>query len=195
MIQSIKPALCLLLLFTCLTGIVYPLLVTFGAQFLFPYQANGSLIIKDNRILGSELIGQPFTQPDYFWGRPSATAPSPYNAGASGGSNLGPSNLNLTDSVKQRITLLRQSNPNPIQPIPVDLVTASASGLDPHLSLASALFQSNRVALARHLSLEKIQTLIIQCTNERKWGVLGEPSVNVLKLNLALDGRASCKMP
>lgn len=193
MMQHIKPALFMLLFFTVLTGIAYPILVTFGAQILFPAQANGSLIISNKQTLGSELIGQAFTQPDYFWGRPSATAPNAYNAGASSGSNLGPSNPVLRERVQQRIKALRERDPDNTQPIPVDLVTASASGLDPHISPAAALFQSSRVASARHLPLDKIEALVTQCTEARQLGVLGEPRVNVLRLNLALDNRLNCQ--
>jgi potassium-transporting ATPase KdpC subunit len=193
MAQQLKPALIMLLFFTCLTGIAYPLFVTFGAQMLFPNQANGSLIMSEKQVIGSELIGQPFTQPDYFWGRPSATSPSAYNAGASSGSNLGPNNPNLTIVVKQRIKALRQLDPKNTQPIPVDLVTTSASGLDPHISPASALLQASRIASARQLPFDKIQTLITNCTETRKWGALGEPRVNVLRLNLALDARVPCR--
>lgn len=192
MMQHIKPALFMLLFFTVLTGIAYPLLVTFGAQILFPAQANGSLIISGKQQSGSELIGQAFTRPDYFWGRPSATSPSAYNAAASSGSNLGPSNPGLRELVQQRIKALRELDPSNTQPIPVDLVTASASGLDPHISPAAALFQLNRVASARHLPLDKIEALVTQCTEARQLGVLGEPRVNVLRLNLALDNRLNC---
>jgi potassium-transporting ATPase KdpC subunit len=193
MTQHIKPALLMLLFFTVLTGIAYPLLVTLGAQVLFPAQANGSLIISDKQTLGSELIGQAFTRPDYFWGRPSATSPSAYNASASSGSNLGPSNPGLIGFVQQRTKALRDLDPKNTQPIPVDLVAASASGLDPHISPASAMFQASRVASTRHISSDKIQALIAQCTETRQWRVLGEPSVNVLKLNLAMDQRYTCR--
>jgi K+-transporting ATPase ATPase C chain len=182
----------MLLFFTVLTGIAYPLLVTFGAQILFPAQANGSLIVSDKRTLGSELIGQAFTRPEYFWGRPSATSPSAYNAAASSGSNLGPSTPGLRELVQQRIKALRELDPSNTQPIPVDLVTSSASGLDPHISPAAALFQLNRVASARHLPLDKIEALVAQCIETRQLGVLGEPRVNVLRLNLALDNRLNC---
>jgi potassium-transporting ATPase KdpC subunit len=192
MMQHIKPALFMLLFFTVLTGMAYPLLVTFGAQILFPVQANGSLIVSGKQQLGSELIGQAFTRPDYFWGRPSATSPSAYNAAASSGSNLGPSNPNLRELVQQRSKALRELDPSNAQPVPVDLVTASASGLDPHISPAAALFQSSRVASARHLPLDKIEALVTQCTEARQFGVLGEPRVNVLRLNLALDNRLNC---
>ncbi|WP_411726437.1 potassium-transporting ATPase subunit KdpC [Methyloglobulus sp.] len=192
MTQQIKPALLMLLFFTGLTGIAYPLLVTFGAQMLFPAQANGSLVLSDKQTLGSELIGQTFTRPDYFWGRPSATSPNPYNAAASSGSNLGPSNPGLRELVQQRTKVLRDLDPKNTQPIPVDLVTASASGLDPHISPAAAMFQASRVASARHLPVEKVEDLVAHCTEHRQWGILGEPRVNVLKLNLALDNRLTC---
>jgi potassium-transporting ATPase KdpC subunit len=193
MMQHIKSAVLMLLFFTVLTGIAYPLLVTLGAQILFPAQANGSLIVSDNKSLGSTLIGQTFTRPDYFWGRPSATSPSAYNAAASSGSNLGPSNPNLKELVQQRIKILHELDPSNTQPVPVDLVTSSASGLDPHISPAAALFQLNRVASARHLPLDKIEALVAQCIETRQLGVLGEPRVNVLKLNLALDNRLNCQ--
>lgn len=188
MTQLFKSALFMLLLFTCLTGIAYPLLVTFGAQLLFPHQANGSLVIKDNQILGSELIGQPFTQPDYFWGRPSATSPSPYNAGASSGSNFGPSNPGLVEAIKARITALQAIDPDNKALIPIDLLTTSASGLDPHISPAAVEYQVMRIAKARKIDPEKLRKLVKSHTEGRQWRVLGEPRVNVLSLNLALNG-------
>lgn len=187
MIQQLKPALIMLLFFTCLTGIAYPLLVTFGAQMLFPSQANGSLVDKDQQNWGSKLIGQPFTRPDYFWGRPSATSPRPYNAGASSGSNLGPSNLSLVETVKARIAALQSADPENKAPVPIDLVTASASGLDPHISPAAAEYQVNRIVKARKIDTGKLRELVQSHTEGRQWGLLGEPRVNVLKLNLALD--------
>lgn len=185
----IKPALILLLCLTALTGVVYPLLVTLSAQLLFPSQANGSLLGSNGLPLGSELIGQAFTRPEYFWGRPSATSPVPYNGGASGGSNQGPTNPVLIDSVKVRIKALRDGDPSHSETVPVDLVTASASGLDPHISPAAAAYQVGRVAKARHMSTDRVRELVDQYTEARQWGVLGEPRVNVLKLNLALDQR------
>ncbi len=190
MFSQLKPAIIMLMLLTILTGVVYPLLVTFAAQSLFPAQANGSFIKVGDRIVGSELIGQSFTRADYFWGRPSATANAPYNAEASGGSNLGPSNPALRDKVKDRIKMLRAVDPLNTKAIPIDLVTASASGLDPHISLAAAEFQIMRVAHARHQSVENIQVLVLENLEPRQWSVLGEPRVNVLKLNLALDSQA-----
>lgn len=187
MAQQLKPALIMLLFFTCLTGIAYPLLVTFGAQILFPNQANGSLIINEKQMIGSELIGQPFTRPDFFWGRPSATSPNPYNAGASSGSNLGPTNPNLIETVKTRIAALQAVDPENKAPVPIDLVTASASGLDPHISPAAAQYQINRIAKLRKFNPEKLRELVQSHTEWRQWGLLGEPRVNVLSLNLALD--------
>jgi K+-transporting ATPase ATPase C chain len=184
---QIRPALIAILIFTLMTGVIYPLAVTGVAQLVFPHQANGSLIVHNGQSLGSELIGQPFDDPKYFWGRPSATSPFPYNAAASSGSNLGPSNLALLDAVKARIAALKAADPTNTQPIPVDLVTASASGLDPDISLAAALYQVPRVARARSLSEADVITLVNQHTEGRQFGFLGEPRVNVLKLNLALD--------
>jgi len=184
----IRPAVVLLALFTLLTGLVYPLAVTGLAQAVFPIQANGSLMAQNDRIVGSALIGQPFTDPRYFWGRPSATAPFPYNAAASSGSNLGPSNPALMDAVHARIAALRAADPGNTQAIPGDLATASASGLDPHISVAAALYQAPRVARARGLTSAAVAQLVAQHVEGRQFGFLGEPRVNVLKLNLALDG-------
>ena len=189
MLKHLKPALFMLLIWTVITGVAYPLAVTGLSQLLFPKQANGSLI-KDSQgqPLGSELIGQAFSDPKYFWGRPSATSPYPYNAGASSGSNLGPTNPALADAVKARINALLEADPENAMPIPVDLVTASGSGLDPHISPAAAEYQINRVAKARNLDAGKVRALVGQHTAPRQWWVLGEPRVNVLGLNLALDG-------
>lgn len=184
---TIKPALILLLCLTALTGVVYPLLVTLSAQLLFPSQANGSLLGTSEQPLGSELIGQAFSRPEYFWGRPSATSPASYNGGASGGSNQGPTNPALIDAVQARIKALRDADPSHSKAIPVDLVTASASGLDPHISPAAAAYQINRVAKARHMSPDSVRELVDRYKEGRQWGILGEPRVNVLKLNLALD--------
>lgn len=189
MTNPIKPAIVMLLLFTALTGIAYPLAVTLIVQSVFPNQANGSLLGNKEQPLGSELIGQPFTRPEYFWGRPSATAPAAYNGGASGGSNLGPTNPALLDAVQARIKTLRDADPSHSKAVPVDLVTASASGLDPHISLAAAAYQVSRVAKARQMSPDSVRKLVQRYTQTRQWGVLGEPRVNVLKLNLALDQR------
>ena len=188
MSKHLKPAVILFVLLSVLTGVIYPLVVTGLAQLLFPAQANGSLI-KDSadKPTGSRLIGQPFGNPGHFWGRPSATGPFPYNAGASSGSNLGPTNPALIDAVKARIQALTAADPDNKAPIPVDLVTASGSGLDPHLSPAAADYQINRVAKARNMKPEKLRALVAANTESRQWGFLGEPRVNVLTLNLALD--------
>jgi K+-transporting ATPase ATPase C chain len=183
----LRPALVLLLLFSVLTGIVYPLVMTGVAAVLFPRQAAGSLIVRNGRAVGSALIGQNFTDPGHFWGRLSASTPQPYNALASGGSNLGPLNPALTEVVKARIAALRSADPGNHMPVPVDLVTASGSGLDPHISLAAAEYQAGRIARARHLPLAIVQGLIAAHSEGRLLGVLGEARVNVLELNLALD--------
>ena len=177
----------LLLLMTVITGVLYPLAATGQAQLIFPGQANGSLIVKNGSPVGSVLIGQSFTAPKYFWGRPSATTPNPYNATASSGSNQGPTNPALTGAVKQRIAALRAADPGNNAPVPVDLVSASGSGLDPEISPAAAQYQLARVARARGLSPAQVQTLVNACTRGRQFGLLGEPRVNVLQLNLALD--------
>jgi K+-transporting ATPase ATPase C chain len=185
--SQLRPAIVAIALFSVLTGILYPLLVTGIAQVLFPHQANGSLIQKDGEALGSELIGQPFSEPGYFWSRLSATAPLPYNAGASTGSNLGPANPALAQAVQERISALQADDPKATLPVPVDLVTSSASGLDPHISIAAALYQVARVAQARGLDEQTVRQLVDQYTEGRQLGILGEPRVNVLELNLALD--------
>ncbi|MBI3430971.1 MAG: potassium-transporting ATPase subunit KdpC [Hydrogenophilales bacterium] len=187
MLKEFKPALLMLVLMTVLTGGVYPLLVTGIAQGIFPRQSNGSLIVQDGEVVGSELIGQPFTDPKYFWSRPSATSPMPYNAGASSGSNLGPLNPALEETVKARIAALKAADPANAAPIPVDLVTASGSGLDPHISPASARWQVPRIARIRGLGEDEVIHLIDAHTEGRQFGLLGEPRVNVLTLNLALD--------
>jgi K+-transporting ATPase ATPase C chain len=184
---QLRPAIVSLALFTLITGVVYPLAVTGLAQVFFPHQANGSLMVKDGQAIGSELIGQPFDDPKYFWGRLSATAPFPYNAAASAGSNLGPLNADLVEAAQARINALRAADPGNTAPIPVDLVTASGSGLDPHISVAAALYQVSRVARARGLSEDQVQMLVEQFTEGRQLGILGEARVSVLKLNLALD--------
>src|SRR5262245_15215790 len=194
MFSQFKPALILLALFTLLTGVIYPLAITGIAQVIFPAQANGSLIVQNGQTIGSELIGQPFDYPKYFWGRLSATGTYPYNAfnaenlTGSSGSNYGPLNPALTDMVQARIDALKAADPENTLPIPVDLVTASGSGLDPHISVAAALYQIHRVATARALSEEDIASLVEKYTENRQFGFLGEPRVNVLLLNLALDG-------
>jgi K+-transporting ATPase ATPase C chain len=187
MFKQLKQSLWLLAALTLLTGVVYPLLVTLAAQLVLPWQANGSLIERDGRPVGSALIGQAFTTPNYFWSRPSATAPVPYNAGASGGSNLGPTNPDLLKAVRTRTAALHAADPDNHLPVPVDLVTASASGLDPHISPAAAEYQAGRVARARNLSVARVRELITLHTEGRTWGLLGEPRVNVLQLNLDLD--------
>lgn len=187
MTSILRPALVSFAVLTALTGVAYPLVVTGIAQAAFPHEAAGSLLRIDGKVVGSELIGQNFTDPKHFWGRPSATAPFPYNAGASGGSNQGPLNPALTDAVKSRIEALRAAEPGDTQPVPVDLVTASASGLDPHISVAAALYQVPRVARTRGLPADVVQKLVEQHTEGQRLGFLGEPRVNVLKLNLALD--------
>jgi len=184
----IRQSLVALLLFTLLTGVIYPLTITGLAQAIFPKQANGSLIKQNGKIIGSELIGQYFDDLKYFWGRLSATAPYPYNASASTGSNLGPNNPALEKNAQAAISRLKSADPSNQAPIPVDLVTASGSGLDPHISPAAALYQVPRVARARGLSEETVRKLVQKYTESRQFGFLGEPRVNVLKLNLALDG-------
>src|SRR5687768_2549251 len=187
--EQLKPAVMMFLILTAITGLVYPLAVTGLAQLLFPHQANGSLIVRDGKTIGSELIGQYFDAPEYFWGRPSATSPFPYNAAASSGSNLGPTNPTLAEAVHVRIAALRVADPGNEAPIPVDLVTASGSGLDPHISPASAAYQVGRVARARGLSEATVRQVVTQHTEGRTLGLLGEPRVNVLQVNLALDRR------
>ena len=187
MIKIIRPALVSLIVFTILTGIIYPLAVTGIAQLFFPAQANGSIILKDGKPVGSALIGQPFDHPKYFWGRLSATALFPYNAAASSGSNLAQSNPALLEQAKGRIAALRDADPEAPESVPVDLVTASGSGLDPQISPAAAAYQIKRVARARGLDAAKVRTLVAHYTEGRQFGILGEPRINVLKLNLALD--------
>lgn len=189
MAAYLRPALTSLILFTLITGVAYPLLVTGIAQVAFPFQANGSLIVKDGKVVGSALIGQPFDDPKYFWGRPSATSPFGYNAAASSGSNLSPTNPALVTAVQGRVEALRAADPGNTAPVPVDLVTASGSGLDPHISPAAALYQVSRVARARELAADAVRALVERHTEGRFWGLLGEPRVNVLALNLDLDGR------
>jgi len=183
----LRPALVLFLVLSLITGLLYPLFVTGVAQTVFPQQANGSPIERDGHLVGSTLIGQTFTQPGHFWGRPSATSPEPYNASASGGSNLGPSNPALAEAVKARIEALRAADPGNAAPVPVDLVTASASGLDPHISVAAARYQVARVARVRGLTPDAVSALVDRHTEGVSLGFLGEPRVNVLALNLALD--------
>src|ERR1700733_1471898 len=183
----IRPAIILFALLTLLTGIVYPLVVTGIAEVVFPYQAQGSVILRNGKLVGSELIGQSFSDPKYFWSRPSATSPQPYNGTASSGSNLGPLNPALIDAVKSRIQALQAADPGAKGPIPVDLVTASASGLDPHISVAAAQYQIARVSRVRGVNASPLRALVAAHTQGRLAGILGEPRVNVLELNLALD--------
>jgi K+-transporting ATPase ATPase C chain len=189
MSSLLRPALILLLLMTVITGIAYPLLVTGVAQVLFPRQSGGSLVMRSGQAVGSTLIGQPFSDPKYFWSRPSATSPQPYNGTGSTGSNLGPLNPALTDGIKARIDALHAADPTNRAPIPVDLVTASGSGLDPDISLAAAYYQAPRIARARGLGLDQVRALVASHARQRLFGFLGDPRVNVLELNLALDGR------
>ena len=189
MSAQLRPAVVLLVLLSVLTGLVYPAIVTAIAQVVFPHQANGSLIVKDGKVVGSTLIGQPFDDPKYFWGRLSATSPYPYNAGSSTGSNLGPTNPALTKAVQERVDVLRAADPGNKALVPVDLVTTSGSGLDPLISPAAAVYQVSRVAKARKMDEAAVRSLVEQNTEGRQFGFLGEPRVNVLALNLALDGK------
>lgn len=183
----IRPALSVFILLSGITGVAYPLLTTGVGQTLFPEQAHGSLLESNGKTIGSALIGQEFTDPKYIWGRLSATGPAPYNAAASSGSNLGPLNPALKAAVEGRLKALRDADPENTAKVPVDLVTASGSGLDPHISPAAALYQSGRVARLRQLPQAQVEALILQHTEGRQWGLFGEPRVNVLQLNLALD--------
>ncbi|HDR8907680.1 TPA: potassium-transporting ATPase subunit KdpC [Burkholderia multivorans] len=183
----IRPLVVIFVVLTAVTGLAYPAVLTAFGQAVFPWQANGSLIERNGQVVGSALIGQSFDAPKYFWGRLSATSPMPYNATGSGGSNLGPLNPSLAEQVKARIAALRDVGTDLSTPVPVDLVTASASGLDPEITPAAAAYQIERVANARHLSRETVAQLVAANTTGRQFGVLGEPRVNVLKLNLALD--------
>ena len=187
---QLRPALVLFLLLSIITGLVYPLAVTGIAQLAFPASANGSLIRQGDKVVGSELIGQAFSDPKHFWSRPSATSPMPYNAANSGGSNLGPTNPALADAVKARVAALRAADPGNDSPVPVDLVTASASGLDPHISRAAADYQAARVARARGLAEADVRALVERHTEQPLLGFIGEPRVHVLRLNLALDSSA-----
>ena len=191
MTNQLRPALVLFVLLSLVTGLAYPLLVTGIAQLAFPEEANGSLIVKDGKPVGSALIGQPFSDPKHFWGRPSATSPMPYNAANSAGSNLGPSNPALADAVKARIDALRAVDPGNSSPVPVDLVTASASGLDPHISRAAADWQLARVARLRGMPEARLRALVDQHTEQPLLGFIGEARVHVLRLNLALDAAAA----
>ena len=183
----LRPAITLFLVLSIITGIVYPVLLTGISKVAFPDAASGSLIVKDGKLVGSKLIGQNFSDPGHFWGRPSATSPQPYNAQASGGSNQGPLNPALVDAVKGRIDALKAADPGNKLTIPADLVTASGSGLDPHISPAAAAYRVDRVARARKLNPTQLADLLARHTEGRQWGLFGEPRVNVLELNLALD--------
>lgn len=185
----LRPAIVSLVLLTLLTGVIYPAVVTGIARAAFPNKSRGSIIERDGKVIGSELIGQPFTDPRFFWSRPSATSPMPNAASASAGSNLGPANPALVEAVQQRVAAVRAADPGNTNPVPVDLVTASGSGLDPHISVAAAEYQIPRVARARGISSADLERLVRQFTESRTLGVLGEARVNVLRLNLALDGR------
>lgn len=187
MLKMIRPVIVSLFIFTILTGVLYPLAVTGIAQLIFPDQANGSLILKDSKPVGSSLIGQPFDDPKYFWGRLSATSPFPYNSASSSGSNLAETNSDLVKNVQGRIDALKAADPETGKQVPVDLATASGSGLDPHISPAAAEFQIKRVAKARALDEAKVRAIVAQYSEGRQLGILGDPTVNVLKLNLALD--------
>ena len=189
MLADLRRGLVLFLLLTVITGLIYPGVVTTIAQLALANPANGSLIVRGGKVVGSELIGQPVSDPKYFWGRPSATSPQPYNGLGSSGSNQGPTNPALVDAVKERIAALRAVDPDNNASIPADLVTASASGLDPHISPAAAEFQVARIARERKLGADKVRALVAQHTEERQFGLLGEPRVNVLVLNLALDAQ------
>ncbi len=183
----IRPALSLFVLMSVITGLAYPVAVTGIAGTLFPKEAAGSLIVKEGKPVGSALIGQNFTDPEYFWGRPSATGPQPYNSAAYSGSNQGPLNPALVDAVKGRIEALKAADPDNKRPIPADLVTASGSGLDPEISPSAAEYQVARIARVRGLPAESIRALVAASTQDSQWGIFGEPRVNVLALNLALD--------
>ncbi|HUL43603.1 MAG TPA: potassium-transporting ATPase subunit KdpC [Bacteroidota bacterium] len=188
MLNQIRISILMVIVFTILTGILYPVAVTGISHLMFPSKSEGSMIKDHEKVLGSELIGQPFSDPKYFWSRLSATSPYPYNAAASTGSNYGPLNPALLDAVKGRIKDLKSADSENTHPIPVDLVTASGSGLDPHISIAAALYQLPRVAKARNMKEDQVRALVEKFTEGRQLGFLGEPRVNVLELNLALDG-------
>jgi K+-transporting ATPase ATPase C chain len=189
--NEIVPSLRMLVVLSVLTGVAYPLVMTGIGQVVFPHTANGSLIVANGKALGSELIGQPFDDPKYFWSRPSATSPQPYNGASSSGSNQGARNPALADAVKDRIKALRDADPDNKAPVPVDLITASGSGLDPHISVAAADYQAARVARARGLTEQQVRAVVTANTEGRTLGILGEPRVNVLAVNLALDRTAA----
>jgi K+-transporting ATPase ATPase C chain len=187
MLKLLRQSAAALGVLAVIVGLIYPLAVTGVAQGFFSHEAEGSMIVEKGQVLGSELIGQPFSDPGYFWSRPSATVPVPYNAAASSGSNLGPTNPVLLEAVAARIAALRAADPGNAAPVPVDLVTSSGSGLDPHISPAAAEYQVERVARVRGLEADTVRALVAQHTEDRQWGVFGEPRVNVLELNVALD--------
>jgi K+-transporting ATPase ATPase C chain len=189
--RTLRAALVVFVVLTAITGVVYPALVTLVAQAAFPYQANGSVLEREGRTVGSELIGQQFDDPRYFWGRPSKTDQVPYNAASSAGSNFGPTNPDHLKTVRDRIEVIRKAHPDQTGLVPVELVTASASGLDPHISPAAAEYQVKRVARVRGMTVENVRRFVAGQTEGRTFGVLGEPRVNVLKLNLALDANES----
>jgi K+-transporting ATPase ATPase C chain len=186
-VRELRPALMIFALLSLLTGVLYPLIVTGVAEVLFADQANGSLVQVAGRSVGARLVGQPFSSPRYFWSRPSATSPQPYNGAASSGSNQGPTSPALEEAIKARIAALREADPGDTAPVPIDLVTASGSGLDPHISSAAAEYQVGRVARERGISEDNIRALVREATEGRTFGILGEPRVNVLELNLLLD--------
>ncbi|MEJ0099310.1 MAG: potassium-transporting ATPase subunit KdpC [Pseudomonadota bacterium] len=190
MMKTMRNALLLFLMLTLVTGVAYPLLITGIAALTMPARASGSVVVRDGRAMGSTLLGQPFSDPRYFWGRPSATSPQPYNGASSGGSNLSPTNKALLDAIDARVQALRAADPGNAAPVPVDLVTASGSGLDPHISPAAALYQVPRVARARGISEQQLRVLVAAHTEGRTFGILGEPRVNVLALNLDLPSRS-----
>ena len=192
-LRACRISILMLLVMTGLTGVIYPLVITLVANFVFSHQARGSVLIDGNRVVGSELIGQAFSGPGYFWSRPSATGPVPYNAASSSGSNLGPSNPTLQTAIRERVDRLRSASKSKSAPIPVDLLTASGSGLDPHISPAAAEYQIARVSRHRGLSEQEVKQLVRQYTEDRQMGFLGEPRVNVVKLNLALNQLATSK--
>jgi K+-transporting ATPase ATPase C chain len=187
MLRMLRQSVVTLVALGVIVGAIYPLAITGISQAFFSHKAGGSMIVQDAKIVGSELIGEPFSDPGYFWSRPSATTPVPYNAAASAGSNLGPTNPVLLKVVEERIQALHAADPGNTEAVPVDLVTSSASGLDPHISPAAAEYQVERVARARGLTIDVVQALVAEHTEGRQWGILGEPRVNVLELNLALD--------
>jgi K+-transporting ATPase ATPase C chain len=190
MVRELRPALTVFVLLTLVTGVAYPLVTTLIGRLVFPSHVTGSIIELDGKAVGSRLLGQPFSSPQYFWSRPSATGPMPYNGAVSSGSNQGPLSPALAEAVQERIAVLRQADPGNSAPVPVDLVTASGSGLDPHISVAAAEYQISRVARVRNLPASEVEALVREHTEGRTFGALGEPRVNVLGLNLALDDRA-----